>query len=226
MMKKLILTGIIILGLFLGGFSQNCGYMGKRFMINADVILSPAYINPNFLGNNGYLSFNYLFSPNIEIIAWNKGSVGFVGNMLTSQYKIYTYDEYGFYNIPHNVPFAAFGYGIYYKQYFSGSKAPFGSYVKTEFDFMHFQHFPNNEAETEMNFKPDYGLMAGMKFEIGKDFLFFNRLKLSLGASVGIPFTGWGGLFDNDTNPEDAASKRVNGIYWLGFRMGIGFLAF
>lgn len=203
-------------------FSQ--GYMGNHFMINAEVVFSPSYLNPNFNGNSGYLAFNYIFSPNIEIISWKRGSVGVVGHFLHSQYQttkdngiedIWDYYETQ-YVADEKVPFNAFGYGVFYKQYFSRSRAPIGTYFKTEFDFFHHQYFSDSEGERSFIF--------GFKFEIGKDYLFYDRLKLSMGLSMGLTTKGWD--FSDPKLHLSASQNRMLGLYWLGFKIGIGVLAF
>lgn len=205
--------------------SQNRGYMGKRFMINAEAVVSPSWRNPNFWGGKEYYAFNYMFSPNIEIIAWNKGTVGLVGHYFNSQYSSdklsyssnkpsdYITDDYNF-------KFSTFGYGIFYKQYFASAKAPFGSYFKAEFDLFHYQNLESPQ--------PKYDITMGAKLEFGKDYLFYDRLHLSLGFSMGLTFKHLMPLFglSEDFSHSEVAAARVCGIYWLGFKLGIGFLAF
>lgn len=214
-MKK-IAIGIIFLCCGLQAVSQNTGYMGRRFMVNAEVVLSPSYFNPNFRGAEGYTAFNYLFSPNIEIIAWKKGSIGIVGHITTSRYNIE--DEY--YYSRSQIKFSTFGYGIFYKQYFR-NRAPLGNYLKAEVDFLHYQYYPNHVLR--------YGFITASKIEFGKDYLFFNRLKFSVGVSVGLTFSSVDNVLhwlDYHTSHEQAAAARLTGIYWLGVKLGVGFLAF
>lgn len=203
-----------------GAFSQ--GYMGNRFMINVEAVVSPSYFNPNFYGEKGYLAFNYIFSPNIEIIAWKKGTVGLVGHFLTSQYQRSILDDINIWVVgTENIPFKAFGYGVFYKQYLFDGRAPVGTYIKAECDFFHHQYFEKPEGE--------YDFMFGMKFEMGQDYLFFNRLKFSMGMSLGFTTKGWkfrDEYLDPLSDHLAASQNRMLGLYWLGFKVGLGLLAF
>ena len=226
-MKRNIIILVVLLGLSTGLFAQNTGYMGNRFLINADIVLSPSYFKPSFMNKNpGYLSFNYIFSPNIEIIAWKKGTVGFVGHQISSRYARNSEYGYGFNGTSYEnrgadiCDLSAWGYGVFYKQYYRKERAPMGNYIKIEVDFFHYKY--NLELVN-----PEKSFMAGMKVELGKDYLFFNRLRCSLSYSMGFTFQGMENVFTHSsTSPFDAAQGKMAAIYWLGFKFGIGALAF
>lgn len=225
-MKKNILLLFLFFCLSAGtAMGQNNGFMGRRFLVNADIVVSPSYLNHNFWGGQGYLAFNYIFSPNIEIIAWKKGTVGITGHVFNSQYFHNYYEQTGGYywegyGASEYVPFNVFGYGLYYKQYFYNARAPMGPYVKFQFDFFHSQYLEKPEGE--------YAFVPAAKFEMGNDYLFFNRLRLSFGVSLGITFKGMGAAIDKKGyhSHEESSMGRVGSIYWLGFKMGIGILTF
>ena len=223
-MKRNIIILMMLVGLSTGLFSQNTGYMGKRFLINTDIVLSPSYFKPSITNNEpGYLSFNYIFSPNIEIIAWKRGTVGFVGHQISSRYNSskYDYNEICYeYRGTDTYDLSAWGYGIFYKQYFKRSRAPMGSYIKFEFDFFHYKY--NLELVN-----PEKSFMSGMKVEFGRDYLFFNRLRCSIAYSMGFTFQGMENVFTHSSSSHfDAAQGKMAAMYWLGFKFGIGALAF
>ena len=219
-MKKNIIILLVLTSLSTGLFSQNTGYMGNHFLINADIVLSPSYLKPSFMNKTpGYLSFNYIFSPNIEAIVWKKGTLGIVGHQLVSRYAYRNYNNYDiYYSAPTIHDFSAWGYGMFYKQYYRRERAPMGNYFKIEFDFFHYKYL-------ELNPQKDF--MAGMKFELGKDFLFFNRLRCSLAYSLGFTFQGIANAFEQSSSSHaDGVQGKMAAMYWLGFKFGIGALTF
>ena len=235
MKKKLIILTFIAFAA-LCGFSQNCGYMGKRVLINADISFSPAWGNYSFMGEPKYYTFNYIFSPNIEVIAWKKGTAGVVGHFFKTQYEhevVYN-DELG---NPTYTSLDGFddldvgGFGIFYKQYVGKAHAPFGLYFKFELDYFIYNYTPNEVASIDN--------ILGCKIEFGKDWLLLNRLHLSLAGSLGSTFGGYktalyGTDFSNTPFYQNAyqysktswAKGKILGAYWLGIKVGIGILAF
>ncbi len=222
MKNRYILILFCCLFSFQTAFSQNNGYMGKRFLINVDGVFSPAYFNPNFYGKSGYLHFNYMLSPNIEIIAFKKGTVGVVGHYFNSVYKYqetdYLTDPYFGHSTSFQQNFRCYGFGFFYKQYFRFARAPLGSFFKFELDFLFHEYYPFSSKMIALN--------PGFKIEFGKDYLFWNRLRVSYGTSIGLTFKGVSGMFETAESHYNASANRVLGVYWLGFRVGIGLLAF
>ena len=235
MKKKLLILTLIIMAACCG-FAQNCGYMGKRVLINADVSLSPAWRNYSFMGEPQYYTFNYILSPNIEVIAWKKGTVGLVGHYFNTQYK---------YEVVKNEPNSYYtyidvdgvddldvgGFGFFYKQYVGKAHAPFGLFFKFEMDCFIYNYTPNQNASIDK--------LLGCKIEFGKDWLLLNRLHLSLGGSVGSTFGGYKTAFyDTEFTSSSLylhssaysqtswAKGKILGAYWFGIKVGIGILAF
>ena len=227
--------------------AQNTGYMGKRVIVNMGAEFSPAWIRPvseKLTFDSKYLSFNAILSPNIEIIAHKSGTAGAVYHYLNTRYNTpsegafptvsedgYTTFE-GTYTIVEKL--TSHGFGVFYKQYmrFADGRSPMGAYIKAQFDAFFFQCPSSYDNRTDMM----SAQLFAMKIEIGNDFLLFNRLRLSTGFAFGVPFSGYKGLgydnylFDNglysDKEISDYAKSRIFGAYWLGFTVGIGFLAF
>lgn len=216
--NTVVLASILLLSLSL--FPQNTGFMGKRFIFNADIAVNPAWLNPTFMDKNNndwdefsrnnvfkhLYHFNWHFSSNIEIIVWNKGTLGILAHYLTSYYT-----KEAVHNI--YVPFSVTGCGVFYKHYFGESRAPIGNYIKLEFDVL----LPTPKEPSDF-------LFYGAKIEFGKDFIFANCIKLSIAGNLGIPFTGWKNLTDFH-NTQDI-TQRLMGVYWLGVKLGLGFIAF
>jgi len=232
-MKKKLIILIFITFAVLCGFSQNCGYMGKRVLINADISLSPAWRNYSFMGEPKYYTFNYIFSPNIEVIAWEKGTAGVVGHFFKTKYnyEIKTYSEYddSYYTEMTDKPedLTTYGTGIFYKQYLGKTNAPFGLFFKFELDYFIYNYTPNAN--------PTIDHVMACKVEFGKDWLLMNRLHLSLGGSFGTTFGGLKaafhdfeilGILDEYQAQTNWAKGRIDGAYWLGIKLGIGILAF
>ncbi|MCL2131267.1 MAG: hypothetical protein FWH36_02240 [Lentimicrobiaceae bacterium] len=225
--------------------AQNTGYMGKRVLFNMGAEFSPAWKRPvcdvNF--KNKYLRFNCILSPSIEGIISQRGTVGVVYHYLSTKYnnplpeeESYWEDEdgYGYYGeTKYEVrDLTAHGFGVFYK--LNIIKAPIGPYLKFQFDGFFFKCPTQEDRSVMMTDK-----LFGVKVEFGNDFLLFNRLRLSTGFSLGMPFGGFKALghenefFDifNDIigyneQPYEYARSRILGAYWLGFTVNIGFLAF
>jgi len=219
--------------------AQNTGFMGKRFLFNMEVKFSPAWVLPNFSENPNFqgkwYSFDYTLSPNVEFILHKKGTLGLVYHYLGTRYRTqimdtgYVEDDWWGNNVTYKIEnLKAHGFGIFYKAYFGEARAPAGLYFKTQFDGFFFK-CPNEERTGTMSDQ-----LFGTKIEFGNDFLFFNRLHLSTGFSLGITFGGFvgDGLFSHLAGgfgivpPNLDARSKILGTYWLGFTVGIGFLAF
>lgn len=113
-------------------FSQ-VGYMGKRFIINADARVTPAWIRPNHNGETGYTKFNYFLEPGVEFIVNKKSSVGatFLSTQGLFPVQIHAYGEVDFkydnyiarstfdaYQPITDNKFSSKGLGLYYKYYY------------------------------------------------------------------------------------------------------------
>ena len=290
-MKKILLFFITIC-ISATSFGQ-VGYMGKRFLINADAWGSPCWFVANSNGNKGMLKFNYFLEPGIEFVISKKMSIGATYlNTRESKFPVGFYAEGGqieymefknnvlYHNTHYDVyldrksydnTFKTHGMGIFYKYYFSRkSFAPMGYFVKAELNYFFYKYktgeinfnkyieLPNNYWDFSYAF-PDgqrginnvlyekttgKGSVGGLKLEIGRDFLFFNRLRLSTGIGFGVTFGGYKTNPFNNNNkyvfafcadesykqnivkPTEFINGQLLGTYWFGLRMGIGFLAF
>ena len=60
-MRKFLTVCLFVLCLGTASEAQNVGFIGRRFIVNADLSLSPAFTLPNFISNEGkYWHFNFL----------------------------------------------------------------------------------------------------------------------------------------------------------------------
>lgn len=207
-------------------FSQNPGYMGKHVIFNAEGALSPSWKSPNPLSDvlqnhfesehtQRYLGLNYFLYPSVEVIVWNKGTVGAGYNYYNSPYSgsisrlfeqsignnYYTYND-EVYKFTGNVK--AHGFNVYYKQYLGDTRAPLGFFTKLTLDGL-FYNYASNEtlpqwsSYYEQNPVDGYvpvgvegkNAIFGLKAELGYDAVFFNCLKVSMGFTMGTTFGGY-----------------------------------
>lgn len=212
-----------------------------------------------------YLGLNYFLSPSIEFLVWKKGTVGVGYNFYKSPFKGrdnrvrlydghsgYYYDDefHYYYSVPElRGDITAHGFNVYYKHYVGKDRfAPLGHYFKFVFDGLFYRYnIPMPEGlilnstqtmagyEAVLNHK---GSIFGFKAEYGYDFILLERLKLSLGASLGTTFGGYkapgaqikdGLTFSYETdklNLDNWARGRILGAYWFGVKLGIGVIPF
>ena len=240
-------------------------YMGNHFILNMEGFLSPAWLNPNPVSSNWdmsdgmkrYLGLNYILSPSIEMIVWEKGTVGAGYNYYNSPFKgidsrlrigynYYGHTEWREAELRGNI--VAHGFNAYYKQYLGDRFAPLGHYLKFQFDGFFYRYKMDTDGklmgiitgttEPYEEIIENKGCLFGMKFEYGYDWVMLDRLKLSLGASIGTTFGGYKVMFEKmknkasyyneplDLHYDNYARSRILGAYCFGLKLGIGFIPF
>lgn len=258
MKKILLLTFAIMFGV--AAFAQGPGYMGRHFLINAECNLSPSWLNPNpltealkarFPDNSHaqrYLGLNYFVNPSIEMIITRNSTVGLGYNFYKSPFEGRVWREWeeidgdnyhwGSWNYNFTGTVTAHGFSAFYKIYPFDSYAPLGYYLKFTFDgfFYHFdldQSMPRGLVNHYPEMAKDHGVLFGARFEMGRDYLLFNYLRLSMGLSVGTTFGGFGvgPPFDKydkagECTPDSYVRNRILNAYWFGLKVGVGVLAF
>lgn len=263
-MKKTILLLIITAGLSTAS-AQMYNYLGNHVILNMEGYFSPAWLNPNPVSSNWdigekaqrYLGVNYFLSPNIELMVWKKGTVGVGYNYYNSPFKgvdcrIRIWDQYYGYNdwieaeLFGNI--IAHGFKVYYKQYVGNTFAPLGHHIKFVFDGFFYHYKMNTDgvrfgilSTTQEPFEEiveNKGSLFGVKFEYGYDFIVWNRLKLTLGASLGTTFGGYEVAFTKIKNRmsfnyeestlryDNYARSRILGAYCFGLKLGVGLIPF
>lgn len=270
-MKKTILLLIIAAGLASTANAQMYNYMGNHIVLNMEGYFSPSWLNPNPMtphistipeAAQRYLGFNYFLSPSVEFIAWKKGTVGVGYNYFNSPFKgtdarlrkgtVYEGGYVDWRQAELNGNVTAHGFNVYYKHYFGDGFAPLGHHLKFNFDgfFYHYKMdtagvylgIINTVQEPFEEIIENKGSIFGLKIEYGYDFIVLNRLKLTLGASLGTTFGGYSVInakihhefsdFDIDEgskNPihyDNHARSRILGAYWFGVKLGIGVIPF
>jgi len=246
-MKRIISLLLLMVALCAQANAQGYNYMGKHILFNANVTVSPSWLNPNpmtpHLDNlsthaQRYLGINYWVSPSVEAIVWEKGSVGAGYNFYKSLFdgKEYIPDAYGYsYDFDtYQGEILAHGFNVFYKQYVGHTVAPLGHYFKFNFDGFFYNYYIEKKGIY------DKDKLFGFKVEYGYDFLLLDCLRLSIGASIGSTFGGYlagtqklkfGDLsydFGNRRilDHNNYARGRMLGAYWFGIKLGVGFLAF
>ncbi len=247
-MKKIISLLLLTVALYAQVNAQGYNFMGKHILFNANVTVSPSWLNPNPMTPHlatlstkaqRYLGINYWVAPSIEAIVWEKGSVGAGYNFYKSPFKgklaVLVDSPYGNYYSYYNYydftgMITAHGFNVFYKQYVGHTVAPLGQYFKFNFDgfFYNYSEIVPNIAQEGKD------MLFGFKVEYGYDFLVLDRLRLSVGASIGTTFNNFslafkqmvGEDYSTDYTISDYANSRMWMAYWFGIKLGVGFLAF
>lgn len=227
-MKKqlyIILTLLCLLPATL--LSQGSGYMGKHFIVNAEIINTPCYFIPNFKGNQGYFAFDYILTPSIEYIVGKRATLGatfLYQKSRCEEFTIWSNDNYyGAYD------YTSMGGGLFFKLYFGRHSSIIGNYLRLELDIYNVNPDMRDEYDASLR-----SLMGGFRFEFGKDFVFFKRLKLNMGIGMGLLIgPNMGDLLDEASYSYDvreavqgAVTSKMFRNYFFGLRMGVGFIAF
>lgn len=239
-MKKYYIILLLFVS-FISVKAQNTGYMGNRFFFNFDATLSPAWKKPNIMSdvtNSKYLGLHAFATPSVEAVVWRLGSVGVGYNFFTAPDE-----ESASYNnepVDYKISILGHGFSIYYKQYLGKTKAPLGQFIKIQFDtyFLSYKNqYLSNNKEFDTFFE-NYLVSEktnnfGLRCEYGYDFLFFDRLRVTTGISLGLMFKGIKHLIDTNYYMQlspDVLSEhtqfRLASAYFLGLHVGIGILAF
>lgn len=198
------------------------GYMGRRVLFNVEMSMAPGFARvPNFRGNTKYWAFNYLLQPNVEVIAWRRGTVG--AKFIWFDTKFNSYDDWSFDAVTRDL--RVLGGGVFCKVYLGrGSTAPLGPFLRFNFDYMRGSYEvlqPDGFVSQEVR------NCYGFRFDFGRDFLFCDFLRLTFGMSVGLSFPGLYFLkFSDELEIQQRAANRIFRNYFFGVNVGIGFLTF
>ena len=266
MMKKSLILLCCVLLVGISSAQNNPGYLGRHVLFNMEGSLSPSWKNSNVMTSalqtlsseraKLYLGLNYFLSPNVEVMVWRHGTVGAGYNYTQNQKDVtfsrsdgnyYEIENIYLYTIDFSTPLniTSHGFNVFYKQYLGESKAPLGHYVRLTFDGYFYNYQANKDLSSfneqyGSNFLPYYdegkGTLFGLKAEYGYDLLFFNRLRLSLGVTLGTTFGGFKQVKnDMSDSPfveavpmtnDDLVKSRILNAYWFGIKLGVGVLAF
>ncbi|MDR2840178.1 MAG: hypothetical protein LBV75_02775, partial [Paludibacter sp.] len=201
-MKKILIAFLLVL-FTLPTFAQ-VGYLGKRVVINADANFAPVLLSTSMLSDG--FRVGYMLNPNIEFILGEHFSLG-AGYLFTNGAESYSsYDDNDNYVTVANNYFAH-GAGLSAKFYLKDEHAPFGTFLKLEGNYLVAKYMDNSLP------------FAGGRIEYGKDYLFFNCLRLSSGVSVGLMRP----IAHNSDDIDSDIISRFFFDYLVSFRIGVGF---
>jgi hypothetical protein len=243
-------------------FAQPPGYLGKRFTLSFDNYVGPNYLN--LIGINtisskhseNYVSttetsanWNYRWSISMDYVLSKSSSLG-LGVSSVNQ-KMYFDDHYkvinssGYYDqvyFINNAKLNGFTIGAYLKLFKGQCIAPLGGYVKLEVLYSQFEintFDPKYINRSEM-YKLSKSRMEpisslGLALTFGKNRIFFNRLVVSTGATVGLRLNLLTSVFEqSSSNPSITAfnSLKKDAQFWHGqnlfynLHVGVGLLLF
>ena len=221
-MKKIFLIFAIFFSIALFNLvsAQKVGYKGKRFLVNFDTKIGLEFKDNDIFEFFLNPMFNFSYSPGVEYIISKNRSIGLTVNYFRDDFDI-TYSEENFFDLPFN----CYGVGIFYKKYlnFQNSyyQAPFGIYMNIKFDYM--KYYLELPAYVNDHF------VYGGRFEMGVDYLVFDRIRLSWGVSLGLSSALIENYFD-DINALPSLTVKLNNEfsarYGFQHKFGIGILLF
>jgi hypothetical protein len=253
-MKKIFLS-FIFLSMAAAAFSQAPGYMGKKLSF----YYTPAFFlsyqpneYPYDYGSQGKkvgvnvrqdFSADYVVSKSVAL----GGSFKYITTKLGKSF-FYTDEEAtypkAFYG---DVNLRGTAFSVYVKNFNfqkRGGIAPVGYYTKWELMYGRVKGktgdrtMPDNPQEgyiyvsdfEDLAFKNSESFV-GMLFSFGRQSLFFDRLYLTTGGTVGfvpggISVGGSNTYYGTETNYNESVNYRMFGYFLLNFNVGIGVLAF
>jgi len=225
-MKKWIILITIFVLVTTTSNAQKVGHLGKRVLVNFDCTFSPSYFQPDFSGYHGYFQFNYRVIPGVEFIFNRKRTIGLSYSFANTQFSP-TINVF-----QHSILYSTLfiqGVGVHYKKYidyYSKSKAPFGTYMMLSATRVFYSYNSGIIEEGK-------GKTVALQLELGYNYLLFDRLRLTWGVAIGGTIDGFFVNIDevipvglNPDGPDSFARNRIFRSYFFGTKIGIGFLAF
>ncbi len=237
--KKIIVFILSITLVVSSVHAQVSGYMGKRYLLTAEGLFSPAILNPNFNTNSGLTCFNFTKALSFDYVLNRKKMLG-----LTFQIYNTTFDankgilEYTYFD-PENQSYCQvyeegngyaeiFGYniGINIKMFTSDWIAPLGRYVQFEAFYMNYtvsevsklsfgdindfeDYYYYEMAQPDLDAKSFYKNIL-LTFSTGKERIIYNRIVLRRGFQTGFIFSGLPGEpFKVDRYTESTFVKKM-----------------
>jgi hypothetical protein len=188
MMKRLLLFLILVsLGQLI--YCQRPGYMGKRFSLSADMSIYPALYRPvvndqiasSSIYSPQWFGMNYRLTVGFDAILTQKSTIGIDFNYYHSATSIDT-GLVGGLSAPVTREFEGYAIGLHYRVFLGDTKAPVGFYYKVESGC---SFYSMNNTTAIGNFY--------LNNSIGRQHVFFNRLILNYGISLGVvmPSLDW-----------------------------------
>ncbi len=228
-------------------FGKTSGYMGKRLALSYGLELSPAFFNPTPNQIFGSIDLNIGSTYQLEYILNRKLSVGLSLNRMKTQAlfssTVVTYEFDDIYTneyststdyIDVNGDINATGFGISLK-YYTRNVAPLGGYLKAEFQYLPYKfNRTYSDEETEDNdyifVDPDGYHTYAVKFEFGKQRVYFDRIIINMAINSGFVFDNTLIRLDSNFNQYESvyynSNLRLMMMSFFNLKIGIGLLAF
>lgn len=212
--------------------AQAPGYLGQRFLIGGYVSVFPALWNYNANMNQGFTSFNFRKTLEVEYVASRRVAIGFHYDFMNTGVP---YDEYNIENytgvvLPDAIESKQFQImltrapGIQIKLFkvqSKGALAPLGNYFAWNFSLIRYQvwNLKNDDYNTltAKAYESDGSkLLAGIEW--GSQRIFFNRIVFRTGLQFNL-LTGFGAA-----NPDKIYLKQDRIAYSAAICMGLSLI--
>lgn len=219
MKLKFFIFSFLITLLILPAVSQTKGFMGKRFLIQADLYMSR---NKEYSWSTWSVFIpRTVISPGIEYTIGHRSAVGCSFNIFKYGFNPSSSIEYMYQDsLPTKLFMNGTGGSLYIKKYiFRNSHAPYGSFIKAQFDWSKILIDSKN-----FGILSDY--MYGIKFEFGYDYIIGNQFRISWGTYLGVTNELFRIFNTQRTNILLTSERKFYKDFLIGTKISIGFLAF
>lgn len=215
---KIVILSFLITLSVLPAVSQTKGFMGKRFLIQADMYMSR---NKEYALNTWNVFIpRTIFSPGMEYVIGHKISVGGCLNFFKYGFNPTSSIEYMYQDsLPTNLFMNGTGASIYLKKYiFKYSHAPYGSFIKIQLDTYGININTKNFGKLSDD-------IIGLKFEFGYDYIIGNRIRISWGTYLGFTDELFRIFNTQRTNILLTSERKFYKDFLFGTKISFGFLA-
>ncbi len=216
---KIFIVSFLITMSVLPAVSQTKGFMGKRFLIQADLYMSR---NKEYSWSTWSVFIpRTIFSPGVEYVIGNKSSAGCTFNLFRYGFNPSSSIEYMYQDsLPSKLFMNGMGASIYIKKYiFRNSHAPYGSFIKAQFDWS--KIFIDTK-----NFGDVSDIIYGLKFEFGYDYIIGNQFRISWGTYLGVTNELFRIFNTQRTNILLTSERKFYKDFLIGTKISIGILTF
>lgn len=221
--------------------AQSPGYRGDRFSVSLNGFANYALMYPNINNVNKGISFNYRISASLDYVLARRFSLGVAFHYWPTAFRYQKSCNDYINGIPNNFigkyyyygKIKVFGLSLNPKIFLGkGSIAPLGNYIKPEIIIAFYKVDNQIFGLSSMtgippfkNHSPYFDLGFGL--EVGRSFIFFNRMLFEIGLQGGVLINTQRG--DNPGYSEyigKYAGDRLLGNYSINMKVGVGLLAF
>lgn len=198
-------------------FSQSDQTQAKRFVLFVDGYFSRNHEHP--ITEWSFFVPRAIFSPGVEYAIGKRTSIGLAANLFTFGFDPTRSIEYMFQDtLPSLLVMNGLGGSLFVKKFlFKKAHAPIGFFLKFQLDW---QHTTIDASPLPIFSKNIYGV----KFELGRDYLIKNTIRVSWGAYFGL--TNQLFRIFNTMRPTivQTAEKKFFNDFLFGTKFSVGFL--